>query len=95
MTEAAVRTCELSIECMRAGNQLYNIDAGIRGLIANNLPLEFVKPRTALMSEGAPTEQTLHPNITKAPSVRPALQTLLKALHGSLRQPEATAAVAK
>ena len=50
MTEAAVRTSELSIECMRSGNQLYNIEAGIRGLIANNLPLEFVKPRTAFMS---------------------------------------------
>ncbi len=50
MTEAAVRTCELSIECMRAGNQLYNIEAGFRGLIAKNLPLEFVKPRTGFTS---------------------------------------------
>jgi hypothetical protein len=28
----------------------YNIDAGIRGLIAKNLPLGFVKPRIAFMS---------------------------------------------
>ena len=51
MTEAAMPMVAAVIpECMRASDQPYNIDAGIRGVIAKNPPLGVVKPRTGFTS---------------------------------------------